>query len=103
MSFKDLYENLAVPYVFVMSAVEHDGAWMRRAEYPELPNCYVEALSALSAFEQLEQLRVRMIVEMHNRGEVPPRPRPPLKSGLPGIGEVDLDKLLASVMAEAIG
>lgn len=101
MSFQDLYENLAIPYVFVMSAVEHDGTWVRRAEYPELPNCFVEALTAMSALEQLEQLRIRMIVEMHNRGELPPRPRPPLKSGLASLGDVDLDRLLASIIADA--
>jgi len=101
VAFKDLYENLAIPYVFVMSAVEHDGNWVRRAEYPELPNCFVEAQTAVSALEQLERLRIRMIIDMHNRGELPPRPRPPLKSGLATIGDVDLDRLLASVMAEA--
>ena len=96
----DLLEDLAVPYVLVMSSVEQDGTWLRRAEYPELPGCVTEAYSALEALEEVDALRVRIILEMRRRGERPPRPRPPLKSGLPVTGVVDVDKFLRELLAQ---
>jgi predicted RNase H-like HicB family nuclease len=98
----DLMEDLAVPYVAVMYSVEEeDGEWIRRAEYPELPGCVAESYSALDAMEKLEMLRIRTIVEMHNRGEDPPRPRPPLRSGFATLGALDLDQLLELVYRES--
>ena len=102
MSASDLLECLAVPYVVEMYAIEQDGEWMRKAEYPELPGCSVVAPTALEAIGELESLRVRIIVDMHNRGELPPRPRPPLKSGLAMLGPLDIDKFLASVFKESL-
>jgi predicted RNase H-like HicB family nuclease len=102
MSTSDLIECLAVPYVVVMYSVEEDGDWFRRAEYPELPGCAVSAPTALEAIEKLEALRVRTIVDMHQRGEMPPRPRPPLKSGLATLGPLDIDEFLASVFKESL-
>lgn len=102
MSTSDLIECLAVPYVVVMYAVERDGEWLRLAEYPELPGCSVIAPTALEAMDELEMLRVRIIVDMHHRGEEPPRPRPPLKSGLAMLGPLDIDQFLASVFKESL-
>ena len=96
----DLLECLAVPYVVEMYAVEEDGEWLRKAEYPELPGCSVVAATALEAIGELESLRVRMIVDMHHRGELPPRPRPPLKSGLATLGPLNVDEFLANVLEE---
>jgi hypothetical protein len=79
----DLNEYLAIPYVAVFYSVERpDGAWRRRGEYPELPDCVVEGESALEVTEQLEAARVRVIFTLCQRGETPPRPRPPLSSGV---------------------
>jgi len=77
----DYYE--AVPYVLVMDSVERGGEWLRRAEYPELPGCVVEAPSALEAIEQLEQERVRLLRHLWARGAQIPVPRPPLRACLP--------------------
>ena len=77
----ELSEYLAVPYVAVVYSVERpDGSWWRRAEYPELPGCAVEAPNAADAMELLEQERVRLIVAAHERGEEIPVPRPPLRT-----------------------
>jgi len=83
----ELSDHLAVPYVAVFYSVEHaDGSWWRRAEYPELPGCAVEAPSAADAMDLLEQERIRLIVAAYARGEEVPVPRPPLHgvSGLSG-------------------
>lgn len=97
MSTPELLEDLAVPYVLQMSSVEQDGNWLRRAEYPELPGCAVEAVTALQAVREVDELRIRMIVEMRRRGERPPRPRPPLNAGIATVGFADVDSLLAEV------
>lgn len=101
MPASDLLEDLAVPYVLVMSSIEENGTWVRRAAYPELPGCVTEAYSALDALEEIDALRVRIILDMRKRGERPPRPRPPLKSGLPVTGSIDLDKYLNELIDEA--
>lgn len=62
-----------------------DGDWIRRAEYPELPNCAAEAYSAVEAIEKLEEERVRCIQQLLERGETVPVPRPPLRSTLPAL------------------
>lgn len=99
----NIYESLAIPYLAVMYATEEDGAWYRKAEYPELPGCVTQAENALDAMAQLEELRVRILVGMHHRGEEPPRPRPPLKSGLATLGTFDVDGLLARILREEHG
>ncbi len=101
MTSTELLEDLAVPYVLVMSAVEAAGTWLRRAEYPELPGCVVESTNALQALHDVDELRIRMILEMRKRGERPPRPRPPLSSGLATIGVSDVDAFLAEKFYES--
>jgi hypothetical protein len=100
MASSALLEDLSVPYTLMMSAVERDGTWLRRAEYRELPGCVVEALTALEAVHRVDVLRVRLIVEMRRRGEAAPRPRPPLDSPL---ALYNLDELLVEIFDEALG
>ena len=95
-----LLEDLAVPYVVRVTSVQEPGGWLRRAEYPELPGCFVESYNALDALEDLDALRVRILIDMRRRGERPPRPRPPLSTGLAVMGAVDVDKLLAQLLEE---
>lgn len=79
-----LEDYLAVPYVLTMESVERpDGEWVRRASYPELPGCIAEAFSPIDAIEQLEHLRQQRIVELLERGESVPVPRPPLSTHRP--------------------
>ena len=75
----DLAYYAAVPYVLMVESVEHGGVWRRRAAYPELPGCVVEAESATEAMEQLERARRRLIEDLWHRGEPIPVPRPPLR------------------------
>jgi predicted RNase H-like HicB family nuclease len=80
---EQFFEDLAVPYVAVVYSLEGpDGEWIRRAEYPELRGCFADAPSADEAMEALEARRVAMLFEFRSRGEEPPRPRPPLRSGV---------------------
>jgi predicted RNase H-like HicB family nuclease len=80
----ELEQYLAVPYLIVVESIRKpDGNWVRRAEYPELPGCVVEAESAVEAVERLEEEKVRYIVHRLERGEPVPVPRPPLQSVLP--------------------
>jgi hypothetical protein len=95
-----LLEDLAIPYVVRVTSVKEPDGWLRRAEYPELPGCFIESYSALDALEHLDELRVRILVDMRRRGEEPPRPRPPLSTGLAVMGTVDVDKLLAELLDE---
>lgn len=77
----DINDYLAVPYVVAMESVRRpDGEWVRRAEYPELPGCYVEAYSAVEALELLEAERARYIQRLLDEGAPVPVPRPPLES-----------------------
>lgn len=76
-----LEEYLAVPYVLTMESIERsDGEWVRRAAYPELPGCVAEAWSPVDAIAQLEEKRRSRIVELMERGEPIPVPRPPLRA-----------------------
>jgi predicted RNase H-like HicB family nuclease len=73
-------EYLRVPYTMVIASVRRpDGAWVRRAEYPELPGCVAEAESPLDAIDRLDALRVETILGRLARGEDVPTPRPPLR------------------------
>lgn len=69
----------AVPYLLVVETVERDGEWLRRAEYPELPGCAVEATSAVETIELLEDARRRLLRALWERGAPIPVPRPPLQ------------------------
>jgi hypothetical protein len=69
----------AVPYLLVLESVERDGEWLRRAAYPELPGCVVEAPVALEAIEKLEHERLRLLRHLLSRGAPIPVPRPPLR------------------------
>ena len=75
----DLAYYQAVPYVLVLESVERGGEWLRRAEYPELPGCVAEAVSALEAIDKVEHERLRVLREMWDRGAPIPVPRPPLR------------------------
>ena len=74
----DLAYYEAVPYLLVMKSIERHGEWLRRAEYPELPGCVAEAISAVEALEKLEQERLRLLRQLWDRGASIPVPRPPL-------------------------
>jgi predicted RNase H-like HicB family nuclease len=76
---RDLAYYEAVPYVLVMESVERGGTWLRRAEYPELPGCAVEAASALEAFEKLEAARLALLRQLWDLRSTIPVPRPPLR------------------------
>ena len=73
----DYYDH--VPYLLAVESVQRDGEWLRRAEYPELPGCAVEAPSAVEAIEKLEDERRRVIRQLWDRGAPIPVPRPPLR------------------------
>lgn len=95
MNLDDVVEYLAIPYVAVFYSVElEDGEWVHRAEYPEL-GCVIEAGSEPDLMERLEDERVRTIVAMCERGEIPPRPRQPLRSGVSGLSELPVAQLFA--------
>jgi predicted RNase H-like HicB family nuclease len=75
-----LEDYLAIPYRLVAySAVRADGTWKRFAAYPEI-GCVSEADTPGEAQEQLEEQRIRYIIDHVQRGEPIPVPRPPLKS-----------------------
>lgn len=75
-----LEEYLAIPYVLTAySAVGDDGRWHRYVEYEEL-GCMAEGDHVIEAMENLEAMRVRLIVERYERGEEIAVPRPPLRS-----------------------
>ena len=78
---RDLAYYAAVPYLLVLESVERGGQWRRRAEYPELPGCAVEAESAIDALELLEAKRADVLRRLWERGEAIPVPRPPLRAG----------------------
>jgi hypothetical protein len=87
----DLDYYLAVPYLLAVESVEKpNGDWVRRAEYPELPDCYAEAFAAVDAIEKLDERRVQIIKEMLERGQEVPVPRPPL---LPSEPELNRGRL----------
>ena len=75
----DLAYYEAVPYLLVVESVERSGQWVRRAEHPELPGCFAEAVSAVEAIEKLDQERVRLLRKLFARGAPIPVPRPALR------------------------
>ncbi len=76
---RSLEEYEAVPYLLVVESVQRGGRWLRRAEYPELPGCAVEAQSAVEAVDRLEDERRRVLRELWEHGSRIPVPRPPLR------------------------
>lgn len=76
---RDLAYYEAVPYLLVVESVERGGRWLRRAEHPELPGCFVEAESAVEAMEKLEGERRRLIRQMWDLGAPIPAPRAALR------------------------
>jgi predicted RNase H-like HicB family nuclease len=79
---RDLDWYLAVPHLLAVESVERpNGDWVRRAEYPELPDCYAEAYSAVDAMEAVAQRRVECIRRLLESGQDVPVPEPPLLVG----------------------
>jgi len=77
----DLSYYEAIPYLLVLESVERGGQWRRRAEYPELPGCAVEAETAIEAIDALEVKRADVLRQLWERGEAIPVPRAPLRIG----------------------
>jgi hypothetical protein len=76
-----LREYLSVPYLLEAETVEVTaGSWIRRVSYPELPGCTAESLVVEDALQQLERMRIEMIIGMVSGGRLPPVPRPPLQN-----------------------
>ena len=85
-------EHLAVPYILVIESFEGpDGTWLRRAEYPELPDCVGIAETPLEALDRLEEARVRLILERLEQGQPIPVPRPPLPERVQAASRERLD------------
>ncbi len=82
MKIKDY---LSIPYIIGMEAYEgEDGDWIRRAEYPEIVDCYIETddplVSPIYLLDELEKLKINKIITMLKEGEQVPQPRMPLTS-----------------------
>jgi len=78
-ALRDLAYYEGIPYLLIVESVEREGEWLRRAEYPELPGCAVEASSTTEAIGKLDQERRRLLRELWHRGRPIPVPRPPLR------------------------
>lgn len=97
----ELADYMAVPYIAVFYSVERpDGTWVRRAEYPELPDCYAEAGDVLLAMDELEEKRIKYLSEAFQRGEEIPVPRPPLKSGASGLSGRPVVSIMNDIRTE---
>ena len=80
----ELAEYLAIPYVLCLESVPGpDGAYVCRAEYPELGACVVLAPTAWQAVEELDAVKAALITARLGRGEAVAVPRPPLPELLP--------------------
>jgi len=87
-----LEEYLAIPFVMAVESYEGpDGEWFRRASYPELPECTVEGFWAVDIIDKLEELRVRRIIELYQKGDEIPVPRAPLRSAMPVLNREQLE------------
>ena len=78
-ALRDLAYYEGIPYLLIVESVERCGEWLRRAEYPELPGCAVEAASVTEAIGKLDQERLRLLRELWHGGLPIPTPRPPLR------------------------
>lgn len=75
---------LSIPYRIEAYTYEAaPGRWLRRASYPELPDCTAEAPTITATLELLERRRVEVIVALIAEGKSPPVPRPPLPDADP--------------------
>lgn len=100
-----LRELLSIPYRVEAEAIERSpGEWVRRAAYPELPDCVAEAPTIEEALRGLERRRIEVIVNTFHSGARPPVPRPPLRDGSPeGLAqELGLAGLLGERMHDAV-
>ncbi len=71
---------LAVPYrIEAFTAEATPGVWVRRAAYPELPDCSAEAPTIEEALARLDQRRTEVLVGLLKSGKLPPLPRPALQ------------------------
>lgn len=90
-------DYLSIPYrVEAFSYEAAPGRLLRRASYPELPDCAAEAPTITEALHQLERRRIEIILAMLRRGTPPPVPRLPLSDCDPEglITELGLDSHL---------
>jgi predicted RNase H-like HicB family nuclease len=93
-------DYLRVPYLLQSSAMQReDGTWLRRVEYPELPDCVSQESTLLAALDELDRRRVRVILGLLRDGQAPPLPREPLadrdpRAELGRLGLSDLSGLL---------
>lgn len=72
-------DYLSIPYrVEAFSYEVAPGQLLRRASYPELPDCSAEAPTITETLHQLERRRVEVILSMLRQGTPPPVPRQPL-------------------------
>jgi hypothetical protein len=70
---------LSIPYrVEAFTYEAEPGRWLRRASYPELPDCAAEAPTITATLDLLERRRIEVIVALIAAGKTPPVPRPPL-------------------------
>lgn len=73
---RETAEYLAVPLMFtVQPFADTDGVWRFRVGYPELIGCEVAAGGLIKAMDLLDDLRVRMTIELIAGGHEPPTPR----------------------------
>lgn len=93
-----LRELLGIPFVAVVYSIEHDdGEWYRRAEYPELPGCAVEAESAREAMDRLEEKRIEILAAAALSGEPILTSRHPLRTGVSGLSDQSIEALIRSI------
>lgn len=94
-----LHYELAIPYVAVFESIPRNDYWIRRGEYPELPDCVVETSSTLETIDLLEQLRINIIVEtVLSDGELPTG-REPLQGGTSGLSDETLGTIIRETLA----
>jgi hypothetical protein len=102
-----LREYLSVPYLLEAETVEVTaGSWIRRVSYLELPGCTAESLVVEDALQQLERMRIEMIIGMVSGGRRPPVPRPPLQNCDPAwvAGQAGLpDDIIALIDRDTAG
>jgi hypothetical protein len=85
---REAAEYLAIPLLFTVEPfADHDGEWRFRVGYPELIGCETAATHLTAAMDALEDLRVRMTLQLIDGGHEPPTPRRPLRHLVPLIRE----------------
>ncbi|MTD12338.1 hypothetical protein GIS00_00080 [Nakamurella sp. YIM 132087] len=77
-------EYLAVPLLFTVEPfADHTGTWQFRVGYPELLGCEIAHERLTVAMDLLDELRVRMTLDLLDGGHEPPTPRRPLHHLVP--------------------